>query len=184
MTNIDSQKLTSVLENNSLSPGAKLFALSDELSHLFWNNLENRIPSEFEKTEATIFACVWTMKILAQKYPSLFDTFQNATITGITENVSHKVLTKMGEIGEHEGESFLAIRLKFYVAQTNEMYSKGYHFGQLLYPLYVNPMSVASQEESRNVDAVEYLKLMSIFTTGLKYYDQTINDIFQLLEQG
>ncbi|WP_431213846.1 hypothetical protein ACQ86N_02800 [Puia sp. P3] len=184
MTNIDSQKLTSVLENDSLSPGNKLFTLSDELSHLLWNNLENRIPSEFEKVEATLFACVWTMKILARKYPPLFDEFQKATVTGITENASIKVLTRMGEVGEREGESFLSIRLKFYIEQTNDMYSKGYSFGKLLYPLYVNPMSALSRDKSSDHDAGDFLKLMSIFTTGLKYYDKTINDIFQLLEQG
>ena len=88
----------------------------------------------------------------------------------------------MTEIGEIEGQSFFSVRFKFYVSETNKMSDEGYQYGALLDKLYINPLASSAERTKSGCDVIEYVKLFSIFTTGLKYYDTGIADTLRLME--
>lgn len=89
----------------------------------------------------------------------------------------------MTGIAEREGENFFSVRLKFYVAEINKMSDEKYQFGAILDKLYSNSLSLSTYPSPPS-DIVEYLKLSSIFATGLNHYNKAIIEIIQLMELG
>jgi hypothetical protein len=166
------------LEDDSKTLSEKLFAISKYFSPFLYHSVE-RDPSDLEKHEAMIFACFWTLKITITSYNLPSDT-QNQILLQIYVDTDDEMKSKI--IMSEDGLKIYSNRIHFYLKETNKMKEQNFNYLPILDKLYLSPLSSSSKINS-NPDPIEYLRLVSTFSIGLKKYDELVKETISSLRQ-
>ncbi len=167
-----------VLADNTKTLGQKLYAISKYCSCYFYNNFE-REPDDLEKYEALIFACFWTFKVASSLY-RLPENTQREIFMELYSDADQKIQSKV--IESKDCIKLFATRTELYLKETNIMHSENYSFNPILDKLYLSPLSSSSKISSIPFNPMEYLKLVGIFTIGLKNYDKVVKYTIKMFE--
>ena len=165
-------------EDTLKNTGESLFTISKSFSDLLLN-IYQREPSDFEKHEALIFACVWTIKIVLTSGYNLSSENQTQMFLLLYDEASFEA--KMKIVSGNEFPEFYLNRKDLWVKEIKKMNNDGYDFAMILDKLYLAPLSSSFELISNPPNPFEYAKLLSIFSIGLKHYDNSVRQTIDLL---
>jgi len=175
MNPITSDLLEEILNDDNLPLSAKSFWISQHSSFLLFNNFERR-PSDFEKQEALIFAVFWTFRLLIlEKFP-IDKNFASSLFCFLFTDENRE------EIEMDDYFEFYSNRFDFYLKETNSMREKEYNFTPILCKLYIEPLSPINPDSPCFIEPMMYLKLLSVFTIGLKHYEDLVLKILRMIK--
>lgn len=171
--------ISKIIESDLKSISEKLFSISEFYSFLFYNDTEGNVPNGFQKLEAKIFSCFWTLRIISNTIPKILDEAKLTFIKGLVNNISPEEMIKIFD--SNEFPDFFIRRFKLFNNEVEKMNEENYDYAIIIDKLYLSPLTSSTLINLESIDFTKYLKLCGIFSIGLKHYNQAIQETIRLM---